>query len=35
MVTEGRIPDPELLYYLRYYEVQKILESRSPALISK
>ncbi|GIY36276.1 hypothetical protein CDAR_552561 [Caerostris darwini] len=35
MVSEGRLPDADLLYFFTLEEVKELLETRSPGLISK
>ncbi|XP_054724473.1 putative phosphoenolpyruvate synthase [Uloborus diversus] len=35
MVSEGRIPDAELIFFFTLPEIQELLETRSPKLISK
>ncbi|GFT27566.1 putative phosphoenolpyruvate synthase [Nephila pilipes] len=35
MVLEGRIPDEDLLYFMTLEEIQELLDSRSPRIISK
>ncbi|GBM32714.1 Putative phosphoenolpyruvate synthase, partial [Araneus ventricosus] len=35
MVSEGRIPDEDLLYFMTFEEIKELLETRSPKIISK
>ncbi|GBM32738.1 hypothetical protein AVEN_69639-1 [Araneus ventricosus] len=35
MVLEGRIPDEDILFFLTLEEIQELLETRSPRIISK
>ncbi|KAF8792169.1 putative phosphotransferase YvkC like protein [Argiope bruennichi] len=35
MVSEGRIPDEDLIYFMTMEEIKELLETRSPKIISK
>ncbi|GBM32722.1 Putative phosphoenolpyruvate synthase [Araneus ventricosus] len=35
MVSEGRMPDEDLLYYMAFEEIKELLETRSPKILSK
>uniref|UniRef100_A0A6A7FWM4 Phosphoenolpyruvate synthase n=1 Tax=Hirondellea gigas TaxID=1518452 RepID=A0A6A7FWM4_9CRUS len=35
MVSEGRLPDADLVFYLQHYEIGMLLKHRTPSLISK
>ncbi|GFS62473.1 phosphoenolpyruvate synthase, partial [Trichonephila inaurata madagascariensis] len=35
MVLEGRIPDEDILFFMNLVEIQELLKTRSPKIISK
>ena len=35
MVLEGRLPEAELVHFMTLYELQNLLDTRSPAIIIK
>ncbi|GFU80654.1 phosphoenolpyruvate synthase [Trichonephila clavipes] len=35
MVSEGRLPDPDLIFFLTLDEIKDLLETRSPSIISR
>ena len=35
MVTEGRLPEPELLFHLTFSELQTLIEERDPTLVMR